>query len=263
MMPILQIGSFSLPLPSLIIIIGIWLGFTLSEHRASHYGINKNQLGNLLLLALVTGLIGARLAYVIRYPSAFYSNPLDIFSRNPGLLDTYGGILIAGITFLIYIQRKSLPLLSTLDSLTPALAVMGVALGLSHLASGDFFGSPTNLPWAIELWGEARHPTQIYEIISAIIIFLIIIQSKLVLKSYIPGTVFLIFIAFSATAHIFIAAFRGDVGSIAMGLRRDQFFAWIILAIALSSMGKLLYTDFDNQRRSAKLIKSTNPRKHN
>lgn len=263
MLPILQVGSFSIPVPSLIIIIGFWLGFTLSEHRANHYGINKNQLGNLLLIALITGLVGARLTYVIRYPSAFYSNPLDVFSRNPGLLDISGGILIASIASVIFIQRKSLPLYSTVDSITPALAVLGVALGLSHLASGEFFGIPTELPWAIQLWGEARHPTQIYEIIFAITILLITLQSNLVLKSYIPGTVFLLFIAFTAASHIIIMTFQGDVELIAIGIRRDQLFAWVILAIALWGLGKLLYTDLDTQKSNTKLHRSANPGKRN
>lgn len=243
MMPILQIGSISLPAPSIIMVVGIWLGITLSEHLANHYAINKIQLGNLMLLALITGLIGARLAYVIRYPSAFSSNPLDIFSRNPGLLDISGGILVACISAVIFIQRKNLSLLSTLDSLTPAFAVVAVALGFSHLASGEFFGIPTNLPWAISLWGEERHPTQVYEILSATIILLIILQSKLLIKSDIPGTVFLLFVALTALAHIMITTFRADGALTVGGIHIDQLYSWLFLAFALWGIGKIMNTD--------------------
>jgi phosphatidylglycerol:prolipoprotein diacylglycerol transferase len=237
MMPILQIGPISLPLPSLIIIAGIWIGFTLSERRAEDYGISNKQLGNLMLLATLFGLLGARLAYVVRYPSAFYANPLDIFSRNPGLFDFYGGILVALIASIIYIQRKNLNVFSILDSITHALAILGISIGLSHLASGKFFGIPSDLPWAINLWGSNRHPTQIYEIILAVIIFIIIFQGHRIFKPVKPGFVFLSFLALTAFAHIFIGYFRGDGALIFAGIHRDQAVAWVILAIALWGMG--------------------------
>jgi phosphatidylglycerol:prolipoprotein diacylglycerol transferase len=262
MMPIVQVGSFSLPIPSLIIIAGIWLGFTLSEHRAGHHGISKNQLGNLLLLALITGLVGARLAYVFHYPSAFRTNLLDIFSRNTGLFDIYGGIAVACIVSLIFIQRNNLKLYSVLDSFTPALAVLGVAIGVSHLASGDYFGIPTNLPWAIKLWGTQRHPTQIYEIIFAIIIFLFILQSHQIFKSKKAGSVFLSFVALTAAAHIFIGAFRDDSILMAAGIRRDQIIAWIILAITLWGLGNLRYKDLDTQRGNSTLNTTTRTETH-
>jgi phosphatidylglycerol:prolipoprotein diacylglycerol transferase len=258
MMPILQVGPLSLPLPALIIIAGIWLGITFSERRASHYGVSANHLANLMLLALIAGLIGARLAYVARYPSAFYENPLDIFSRNPGLFEPIGGLAFGCIIAGIYAQRKKLPLWSTLDSLTPALAVLGIAIGFSHLASGNFFGLPTDLPWSITLWDAHRHPTQIYEIIFAAIILLIVWQGHYIFKFNKPGTVFLSFIALTAAAHLFIAAFRGDSILVATGIRRDQIIAWVILAITLWGLGKLWYTKIDTQLSNATPNESTN-----
>ncbi len=44
---------------------------------------------------------------------------------------------------------------------------MMLAVPLANLASGDAFGAPSSLPWAIELWGAARHPVQIYEAVAA------------------------------------------------------------------------------------------------
>lgn len=255
MIPILQIGAISLPLPSLIIIAGIWLGFTISERRADKYGISNKQMGNLMLLAALTGLVGARLAYVFRYPSAFYANPLDIFSRNPGLFDIYGGIVFALIASVIYIQRNNLDVFLILDSITPALALLGISIGLSHLASGEFFGIPSDLPWAINLWGSNRHPTQIYEIILSLIIFFLTFQGHQIFKPIKPGLVFLSFIALTAIAHIFIGYFRGDGALIFAGIRRDQLIAWVILAITLWGIGKLRYKNFDDRHSNSGLSK--------
>jgi prolipoprotein diacylglyceryltransferase len=55
---------------------------------------------------MVAGVIGARLAYVLRFPQAFSSNPLDIFSRNLGLLDPFSGTVV-GILGAIYAQKTA------------------------------------------------------------------------------------------------------------------------------------------------------------
>ena len=53
-----------------------------------------------------------------------------------------------------------------LDVLAPAACVFGMGLALSDLLSGNNFGTPTTLPWAINLWGALRHPVQMYEFIA-------------------------------------------------------------------------------------------------
>jgi len=125
------------------------------------------QLYNLVFVGLIAGVIGARLTYLITYPEAFSSSPLSLVSLNPGLLDPLGGLAVGTIAAIIYAQRVKLALWSVLDALTPLLAVMMIALGISHLASGVAFGAETQAPWAIELWGARRHPSQVYEILSA------------------------------------------------------------------------------------------------
>ena len=67
---------------------------------------------------------------------------------------------------------------SLLDALTPGFIVLAGGLALADLASGDAYGSPSSLPWAIELWGAARHPTQIYQLIAVIVIGVIVLKSR-------------------------------------------------------------------------------------
>jgi prolipoprotein diacylglyceryltransferase len=143
------------------VLIGLcWLSLT--ERKAPRYGIQPNRLYNLVLIALVSGILGARLAYVLRYPAAFAASPFSLFSLNPDLLDPWGGLAVGLLSGVIYAQRKNLPFWPLLDALTPAFGTMAVAFGLANLASGDAYGASSNLPWSIDLWGERRHPVQIY-----------------------------------------------------------------------------------------------------
>ncbi len=181
MFPILQIGPLAIQTPGLILIAGIWLGLTLAERHASRYQLETELIDNLVLTSMIGGILGARLGYVIQYPSAFFANPISIISLNPGLLDLWTGLATALIVAFAFGQRKRMDFWPTLDALTPGLAVFAVALGFSHLASGSAFGMPADVPWAFHLWGENRHPSQVYEILAAISILVLFWPEKGVL----------------------------------------------------------------------------------
>jgi phosphatidylglycerol:prolipoprotein diacylglycerol transferase len=232
MFPTLQIGPVSFPAPALAILLATWIGLSLAERFASQHGLTADALYNLTFTAIVAGLLGARLTYVARYPSAFIDNPASLISLSPALLDLWGGLSIAVIAAFVYGQRKQLPLWPTLDAITPALAVVAVGIGLSHLASGSAFGQPTDLPWAIQLWGQSRHPSQIYEILAALVTLGLIWPRKAALSAP-AGRRFLTFVALSAGSRLFLEAFRGDSTLLLGGLRAAQIVAWLILATAL------------------------------
>ena len=175
MFPIINIGPLAIQVPGLALILGLYLGLSLAERYSNRHNISSNTLYNLVFIVLIAGVVGARLTYVLHHPDAFAGEPLNILSLNPALLDLFGGIVGATIASMIYGQRQKLTLWSTLDALTPAFAVFSVAIGIAHLASGDAFGAPTELPWGIELWGAKRHPTQIYESIAATIILVLLL----------------------------------------------------------------------------------------
>jgi hypothetical protein len=81
-----------------------------------------------------------------------------MFSLNPSTLALAPGLLIGSSAMLIAGQRSKLPLWRTLDALTPGLAALSAAVGAAHLASGDAFGAPAQLPWSISSVGGDAPP---------------------------------------------------------------------------------------------------------
>ena len=232
MLPYINIFNLALPLPALILLIGLWIGMSISERYADRSHITSSHLYNLTFYGLIIGVIGARLTYVAQFPSTFYDNPSSLISPNPDLLDPLGGLAVGLISALIYIQRNHLSLWLIMDALTPALAIINISLALSNFASGNGYGSPTTLPWGIDLWGAVRHPSQIYEALGAGIVLWSLWPRRTVRKS-LPGTLFLRFIAYSATMRLFLEAFRSDSLVIIHNFRVVQIVAWIVLAISL------------------------------
>jgi len=235
MLPILHLGPLAIQTPGLIILLGVWLGLSLAERQTGRYQVNGSALYNLTFAGLIAGVIGARLAFVAHYPAAFKANPSSLFSLNLGLFEPVWGILIGSVISGIYGWRKRMPVRPTLDAFTSALAVFAIAFHLAQFSSGDAYGSPSNLPWAIELWGTRRHPVQIYEILAAVFILFLAWPRPTWFR--ISGQRFFAFIAVSAGARVFLEAFRGD-SLLWGGIRSAQVIGWLVLAMCSWILGK-------------------------
>ena len=208
----------------------LWVGLALAEKRAERHNIPKDALNNLVYYSLFGYILGGRLLYALSNFSAFMQSPLSILSLNLDLFDPIAGLVTAVIVGFASGSRQKLPLWSSLDALTPLFGIITIGLSLSHLAAGTAFGSPTELPWGIELWNATRHPTQIYELIASLIIFGLIWFRKTDSRA---GSNFLLFAALTAGTRLFLEAFRGDSTLIFGGIRLEQIIAWAVLVVAL------------------------------
>ena len=246
MLPILQVGPLAIQMPGLMLLAGVWVSVSLTDREAPHYSLRASLISNMILIGLVVAILSARLWYAIRFFNIYLDNPLSVFSLNPTTLAPVEGALTGLTAAAYYGYRKGLPLWATLDAMTPGLAAFGIAVGFAHLASGDAFGAETAVPWAIEIWGAQRHPTQIYEVLAAGIVFWLIWEIRR--KTPVPGLLFLTWIALSAFSRLGIEAFRGD-SIIAFGsLRSAQLVSILVLAIALAGMHLLVRRQAQDSR---------------
>jgi phosphatidylglycerol:prolipoprotein diacylglycerol transferase len=99
---------------------------------------------------------------------------------------------------------------------------------MANILSGDAFGSPSSVPWAIYLWDENRHPSQIYETLAALLVFGV--EWKQPLGRPRAGVNFLLVVALSAAARVFLEAFRGDSLIWPGGFRAAQVVGLVVLA---------------------------------
>ena len=162
------------------------------------------------------------------------SQPLSLFALTPTTLSPSAGFVIAFVTFVIILQYKELPVKPSLDALAPGLAFFMLFVGLAHILSGDAYGAPTGVPWAIRLWNENRHPSQFYEMFLALVVFLVI-HSRFP-KPEGNGVNFVLSVSLSAAARLFLEAFRGDSVILPGGFREAQVLALILMVISLCWM---------------------------
>ena len=230
MLPFIRLGPFLLQLPGLALLVGVWIGSALAEKEAERLKLNPADVYNVIFYGLVAGLIGARLAYAAQYLSAYLANPLSLFALTPNTLSPNGGLVIGAAIATLSGWRKKMALRRTLDALAPGLAAFMIAFGVAHFLSGDAFGSPTKLPWAIYLWDDYRHPAQVYETIAALAIFGIVRRRPF---GQHEGVTFLLTVALFAGARVFLEAFRGDSIIWIGGFRAAQVIGLLALVASL------------------------------
>jgi phosphatidylglycerol---prolipoprotein diacylglyceryl transferase len=242
MLPVLNIGPLALPTPQLILILGYWLSLEVTEKHAPRFRVDASQLYNLILIATLSGIIGARLVYALRAPSAFLNSPLNLLALTPQMLDPLGGA-VALIAALIYGRVKRMPVWPNLDAAVTFFSMMAVTIGLSNFASGSAFGTPNQVPWAVDLWGEMRHPTQVYQTLASLLIAAAAWPGSRIARASLEsrhsvGLRFWAFLALSAVAVLLIDSFRGDSIYLMKLFRQNQVFAWLALAVSLWQIGR-------------------------
>lgn len=231
MLPFLRIGPFLVQMPGLALLAGLWIATTFIEKEALHLKLNSAAILNALFYGLLGGLIGARLVYAVQYLSTYLSNPMNVFSLSTSALNIPGGLIIGVIIAYIFGRQHHLPLRPTLDALAPGLAIFMIAVGVADILSGDAYGLPSHLPWAMYQWGEYRHPTQIYETMAALVV--LILWKMIPTGSRSAGVGFLQLVALLAGARIFLEAFRADSLIWPGGFRAVQIIGLIILALMI------------------------------
>jgi prolipoprotein diacylglyceryltransferase len=231
MLPILQVGPLAIQLPGLLLLAGVWVGSTMIEREAPKHGLSGATLGSLVFFGLVAGLLGARLGYALRYWSVYAEDPLGLISLNPLTLSAVEGAAASFLVSLVLARRQRLPPWPTLDAFAPGLAVFAMFAALANLSSGDAFGAPTSLPWAIDLWGAARHPSQVYALLLALAVFIAV--RRFALGPTFPGFLFLAWLAMAAASRLFLEAFRGDSVIVLGSLRAAQLISLMLLGGAL------------------------------
>jgi phosphatidylglycerol:prolipoprotein diacylglycerol transferase len=224
--PYVSVFGFNLQAYPLLLLIAAWAGLWLAARRAKRTGLDGDHVYNLGFYSLLAALLGARLAYVFTHWSAYWDTPLSALSPTPTAFNWPEGALIGITAGLIYALRYRLPLGDTLNSLAPGLALALALERLGAFLDGRNFGEPTALPWGVFMWGEVRHPVQLYEMAALLAILGVLLRRP-------ARHSFAWLVLLYAGARLFLEAFRADAALITGGLRSVQLIA---LAVMLGTL---------------------------
>lgn len=218
--------------------------YQVSRLEFDRMGKDPELAADLLLGALIGGIVGAKLYYVFLNWDLTVQDPLGMLFSRAGLV-WYGGLIGGTIGVLLMIRRRGERILPVADGLAPAVA-LGYAIGrIGCFLVGDDYGRPTD-SWVGVAFpdgappstaGNLRegfgvsipdsipdatvlevHPTQLYEVGLSLLIFAVLWR----LRGERPvGRIFALWLVLAGLERFAVEFFRA---------KDDRFFGALTLA---------------------------------
>ena len=182
-----HIGSLEIRWYGLLFVSGFVIGWYLFKWFFTREKVDTKLMDPLLYTLLIGTVVGARLGHCIFYQPDYYFGSWagfwEIFMPWKGGLASHGGaiaLLLAMWWFARHYGRKhDFDFLWIMDRLCIAVAFAGCMIRLGNLFNSEIYGDVTTLPWGFvfDLRGETepKHPTQLYEAISYLLLGLALV----------------------------------------------------------------------------------------
>lgn len=230
----------------IIIAAGFLLAVIFCCKKADIYGIEQDDIMDLLIYAVPLCIIGARLYYIIFYLDLYRNSDGGLnFSQMvriwDGGLAIYGAIITAILVALIFCKAKKIRFLALAD-----LGSFGLLIGQLIGRWGNFvnveaYGAPTDLPWRMGIYDTVNgvyqymevHPTFLYESLwnLAGLLLLALVVAK---HRKFDGQIFLGYVAWYGLGRAWIEGLRTDsLYFFSTGLRVSQVLAIVSCAAAV------------------------------
>ena len=196
------------------LMIGLAVGVWWLTRTGRDHGFDLEDWIDFALVILLSGVVGARLLYVLLHLPEYASAPMSILYVWQGGLAYHGGVagaIIGGYAF-AHVRKISFPLLTDLSA--PAVALGYAFARIGCFLNGCCYGNESHLPWAVNFpagteagaGGFPRHPTQLYASAASFIIFLILARLQPRIK--VRGNLFLGYLLLYSIYRFIVEFFR-------------------------------------------------------
>lgn len=228
-------------------------------------GQDPEKAWDLLFMAVVGGIVGAKGYYVLLNWPRLVEDPVGLIFARGGLV-WYGGFLLATALVVWEIRRQKLPLPQMADLIAPGLAL---AYGVGRMGCflvGDDWGLPTGSalgmrfprgtpattvtnieqqfgvtvdPALIEQYGQIVpvHPTQLYEVAASTLIFLFLWRVRK--HRHAAGWLFMLWLALAGVERFMVEFLRAKDDRFIGALTLAQVISLIIVVVGLMGVTRL------------------------
>ena len=195
--------------------------FVLLKIREKFYPeFSEDTIFDLSFIVVISGIIGARLWFVLLNFDFYITHILQIFMLNQGGISIQGAIIGGIIAGFIYTKKHNLPFLKLADMYAMVLPI-GQAIGRwGNFFNSEAFGKPCDLPWKLYIPFDNRpieyidsdyfHPTFLYESILNIIIFYLLFFVLRKRYENNSGAIFFCYLFLYSVIRFFIEFIRVD-----------------------------------------------------
>lgn len=204
---ICTIGPFTIYSYGLMMAIGFSAALFLASREAKKQKFPPDIIINLLFGTLMSGIVGARLFYVIANSGYYLQDPLEIIMLQNGGLSWFGGFISGLIFGVLYIKIKRLGVYKTFDLIIPFVALAQSIGRIGCLLNGCCYG-------------RSLIPIQIYSSFLLLVIFAVLRLMQT--RPHKEGQIFFWYLLLYSVKRFFVEFWRLDNPHVFAGLTLFQ-----------------------------------------
>lgn len=239
--PTVGVGPFTLAWHGIASAAGILLGVFVVTRLAQRRGMAVDPLLTAVVAAVVAGMVGARLYYLLQ------TRPASLLTPWTGGLEGFAfyGALIAGIPAAAFVLwRGGHPVLRNLDLIAAAFPAAMAVGRIGDLVNGEHYGAETSLPWGVTYTNPAAHVPRtgvayqsgaLYEIVfSALLAFGVLVVLRR--GRHRPGMVLWTVLGVYSLGRFLIFFGVRDVPTVAADLKQAQWTSLALMAVSVTGL---------------------------
>ncbi|MCL4367972.1 MAG: prolipoprotein diacylglyceryl transferase [Actinobacteria bacterium] len=237
---LLHIGSVTIHSFGVMMALAFLTAGAITHWRLRTMGEDPEIVYSLLIGAIIGGIVGAKVHYLILHPDQF-----RVASFSGSGLVWYGGLFGGFVGVYLVAHFMHAPKAALADAIAPGLALAYSVGRIGCFLNGDDYGHPTSLPWGIAFPKGSPpttvpvHPTQLYEVLASGVIFILLVWVISPRMRRIGGLMWAYMIL--AGIERFLVEFVRTNRPVLLGLTQQQ---WISIGLVVAGAMGVWWTEF-------------------
>ncbi len=251
---IFRVGSFAIRWYGLLFASGFLFGYIIMHRIFRNENLPDSSLDRLTIYMAVGVIVGARLGHCFFYEPGYYlSHPAEILKIWHGGLASHGAAIGILLAIWFFVRKEKKDYTWAIDRIAIVVALAGFFIRIGNLMNSEIYGVETTLPWGFVFLrnGEnvPKHPTQIYEALAYLLIFILLLRIYWRKKGeHIQGTLISLAMILIFVARFFIEFLKEDQVEFEQGMTLNM---GQILSIPFVIAGSVwLYYSIKNKKRA-------------
>jgi phosphatidylglycerol:prolipoprotein diacylglycerol transferase len=256
-----QLGPLTIRWYGVMMAVGFMIGFVSWVYLGKKENKPADYCSDLLFWIMVSGILGARVAYILCDVGYFIDNPMMIIRLDKGGLVYYGGFLGAGLAIVLFARKRKESLIRVLDFVITAVPLAHFFGRVGCFLNGCCYGKlyegwsavrypKESFPWVMQRYSQdvtaydefskSLHAVQLYEAVFNLLLFVMLFWLYPRRKS--DGFIIGVYLVAYPIGRFVLEFFRGDERPVILGISLAQ-----LIGVALLTLG--LYFLWSSTRR--------------
>ena len=245
-----DLGPIPLRAYAMFIVLGIIVAVVLGNKRYEARGGRPGVITDIAIWAVPFGIVGGRLYHVLSDWQIYFGEQGRGFTAAfriwDGGLGIWGAVILGGVGAWIGARRSGVVLPPIADAIAPGIALAQAIGRLGNYFNQELFGSPTTLPWGLEISPANRpegyaeyatfHPTFLYESLWLVALALVVMWADRRFNLG-HGRAFALYVLLYTVGRVWIEALRIDSANQILGIRLN---VWTSILVGTGALTYLV-----------------------